>query len=93
MDRTFQFGAALALATVMGLAATTSVVQAQTNCATYGNLALKQARESQQRKCGFKGPRWSTDLKAHVAWCGGVGPVDWQRELKKRASMLKQCGR
>jgi hypothetical protein len=65
--------------------------QAQSNCANYGFLALKQARENEQRKCGNTGPRWTTDLKAHVAWCATVGPNAWRNELRERARALQNC--
>lgn len=61
---------------------------AQTGCDDYGRLALQQARENEQRKCGFTGPDWSTDLKGHVAWCATVGPAQWRAALQRRAQML-----
>lgn len=78
------------LATAIGAVVVTGA-QAQSNCQTYGYLALKQARENQQRKCGGVGPRWSTDLNAHIAWCNSVGPNAWRDELRERAKFLEQC--
>lgn len=91
MNRSFRIATALTLAGAMGMSVLASAAQAQANCLTYGNLALKQARENEQRKCGHKGPRWSTDLKAHIAWCGQVGPTEWRTELKERAKALQGC--
>lgn len=65
--------------------------QAQSNCQTYGYLALKQARENEQRKCGGVGPRWTTNLNDHIAWCNSVGPNAWREELRERAKFLEQC--
>lgn len=64
---------------------------AQANCETYGRLALKQMQDNEQKKCGYKGPEWSTDLKAHITWCGGVGPDQWKVQLQKRESALGMC--
>lgn len=65
---------------------------AQSGCADYARLALQQARENEQRKCGFAGPDWSTDLKGHATWCAAVGPADWKAALQRRAQMLAtQC--
>jgi len=81
------------MAMVLGCAVSLAVpaALAQSNCATYGYLALKQARENQLQKCGGTGPRWSIDLKAHIAWCGTVGPSEWKSELRERAKMLESC--
>ena len=55
-------------------------------------LALEQARENEQRKCGFEGPEWNTDRKRHLDWCGTVGPAQWKASPQKRAQMLStQC--
>lgn len=83
-------GLALMAAATLALAATT--VAAQASCATYGKLTLRQAQENAQRNCGFEGPAWSKDLRAHIKWCSSVGPAQWKAELKKRADMLaNQC--
>lgn len=91
MNRTFRTGATVALAVAMGFSVWASAAHAQANCTTYGNLALKQARENEQRKCGNSGPRWSTKLKEHVLWCSQVGPDKWRTELKERAKALQTC--
>ncbi|MEL6299728.1 MAG: hypothetical protein AAFQ45_14270 [Pseudomonadota bacterium] len=78
---------ALALATL----ALAPAAQAQSNCATYGKLALKQQRENERKNCGFSGPSWSPDLRAHISWCSTVGPDQWKTELQKRAQALGKC--
>lgn len=64
---------------------------AQANCEMYGKLAMQQQQQNVQEKCGFTGPEWSPDLKAHIAWCGGVGPDRWKSELQKRQKQLDAC--
>lgn len=66
---------------------------AQANCEMYGRLALKQAQENEQKKCGLKGSEWSSDLKAHVAWCASVAPDQWKVELQKREQALTACAK
>lgn len=83
----------MAVAMSMSSVAVVPLANAQENCANYGYLALKQARENERRKCGFQGPRWTVDLKAHVAWCSTVGPQEWKTELRERAKALETCGR
>ena len=68
-----------------------SGAHAQANCDTYGKLALQQQQENVEGKCGFSGPEWSPDLKAHIAWCGGVGPDQWKSQLQKRKQQLDAC--
>ncbi|WP_072396199.1 hypothetical protein [Hyphomicrobium sp. CS1GBMeth3] len=65
--------------------------EAQANCDTYGKLALRQQQENVELKCGFTGPQWAPDLKAHVAWCAGVGPDRWKAELQARQLQLDAC--
>lgn len=83
----------LLLATMIGAVANTEPVLAQTNCDMYGRLAVKQAQENDQKKCNFKGPEWSGDLKAHVAWCGSVAPDQWKVQLQKREQALTSCAK
>jgi len=58
---------------------------------TYGKLALQQQKENERKGCNFQGPSWSPDLRAHIRWCGTVGPDQWKTELQKRAKMLSEC--
>jgi hypothetical protein len=86
--RTF---AALSLAAALGSAGLVSGAAAGESCETYGRLALQQQKQNEDMKCGFSGAEWSSDLKAHISWCGGVGAPDWQQMLKKRTKMLDEC--
>jgi len=78
----------------MAVAATSLLASragAETGCEMYGRLALQQQQENVAEKCGFSGPAWSPDLKAHLSWCGSVGPDQWKAELQKRKQQLDAC--
>lgn len=64
---------------------------AQANCQWYGTTALKQQQENERLKCGFKGPDWSSDLKAHMTWCASVAPDVWKKSAQKRDQELAVC--
>lgn len=83
--------AVIALAALTSAASFSPAANAQANCDTYGKLALQQQKENEAEKCGFSGPEWSSDLKAHMAWCAGVGPDQWKVQLQKRAQKLAGC--
>ncbi|WP_295559389.1 hypothetical protein [uncultured Hyphomicrobium sp.] len=82
---------AACLTAVLVGAALVSGANAQANCDTYGKLALQQEQENVDAKCGFSGPAWSPDLKAHVAWCASVGPDQWKIQLQSRKQQLDAC--
>lgn len=83
---------AAVLIVASGIAGPTSAARAQAaNCDMYGKLALQQTQENIASKCGFSGPEWSEDLKAHIAWCGSVAPDQWKAELQKRKQQLDTC--
>jgi hypothetical protein len=52
---------------------------------------MQQQQENTANKCGYTGPQWSPELKAHIAWCGGVGPDQWKAELQMRQQKLDAC--
>ncbi len=83
--------AALAAAAFLGAAWFAPPANAQANCATYGKLSLQQQKDNESYKCGFAGPEWSSDLKAHMAWCGTVGPDQWKQSLQGREQKLAGC--
>jgi hypothetical protein len=89
--QTIRTCAAVALAALLSAASFAGEANAQANCDTYGKLALQQQKENEASKCGFTGPEWSPDLKAHMAWCAGVGPDQWKVQLQKRAQKLATC--
>lgn len=79
------------LTAIMAVAGLTSAAGAQANCDTYGKLALQQQQENADAKCGFEGPSWSPDLKAHIAWCASVSPDQWKVQLQSRKQQLDTC--
>jgi len=83
--------AAALTAALAGAAGLSTAARAQANCDMYGKLALQQQQENVTEKCGFTGPEWSPDLKAHIAWCGSVGPDAWKTQLQKRKQLLDAC--
>lgn len=82
---------ALACLAALAVSGAAPAARAQANCEMYGKLALQQQQENAQGKCGFTGPAWSPDMKAHIAWCGTVGPDQWKSELQKRKQQLDAC--
>ena len=83
---------------VLGLACTLLVnavgvtpAAAQANCDWYAKTALLQQQQNEQKKCGFNGPAWSSDLKAHMTWCAAQAPDQWKSEAQKREQQLASC--
>jgi hypothetical protein len=62
------------------------------NCDWYAKTALKQQQENEQRKCGFTGNGWSSDLRSHAAWCA-AHPDQWKSEAQRREQQLGTCKR
>jgi hypothetical protein len=87
----FRLSVVIAAAALTGAALSSGGALAQANCDEYGRLALKQQKENETGKCGFKGPEWSADLKAHVSWCQSVGPDKWKEQLQLRTQALGGC--
>ena len=84
----------VAISTAALLAAATLLppaAHAQANCQWYGTTALKQQQENERLKCGLKGADWSSDLKAHMAWCASVAPDVWKKVAQKRDQDLAAC--
>ncbi len=64
---------------------------AQANCDWYATTALKQQQENEKYKCGFSGPEWNSDKKAHMAWCASVTPDRWRESAQRREKDLQAC--
>lgn len=79
------------LAALAGAAVLSTGAHAAANCDMYAKLAMQQQQEAAESKCGFTGPQWSPDMKAHISWCGGVGPDQWKAELQARQQKLDAC--
>ncbi len=88
--RIFAIGLTGAVLGTIGLAPT---VSAQSNCDWYAKTALRQQQENEQRKCGFKGTEWSTDLRSHMDWCRSVAPDQWKKQAQARDQQLAACAK
>ena len=77
------------LGAVASLPLMTAVAHA--DCNWYAQTALKQQQQNEQLKCGFVGPAWTSDMKAHLAWCGGVAPDKMKSEAQARDKQLQTC--
>jgi hypothetical protein len=82
--------ATLGVAVAVGVMASPASANAQANCDWYAKTALKQQQENEQRKCGFTGPNWTNDLKAHMAWCT-ANPDQFRAEAQRRDQQLATC--
>ena len=68
-----------------------SAAQAQASCDWYAKTALEQQKVNLDRKCGFKGESWSTDLSSHMNWCRDVPPDRWKQQAQLRDQQLAKC--
>lgn len=68
-----------------------AAAQAQANCDWYARTALQQQQDNERLKCGFTGPEWNADMRAHLNWCGTVAPDVWKQQAQKRAQLLVGC--
>ena len=84
--------AALWLAAGLGAASFAPAANAQVpDCKTFGNEALRQQKDHETYKCGLTDPEWRRNRDEHIAWCGSVGPEQWQTELRQREKKLAAC--
>lgn len=65
---------------------------AQDDCEAYAQIAVKQEKANEEKKCGQSGDGWSTDLKQHVDWCLSVSPDEWRKKIVDRQEKLDKCG-
>lgn len=64
---------------------------AQGSCKWYATTSLKQQQENERLGCGFSGPAWNSDLKAHMSWCNSVPPKVWKKSAQTRDKKLAEC--
>lgn len=75
-----------------GLALALSAAAAeQLNCQAYAAAAIAQNQQNVTFKCGFAGPRWSSDFNAHFSWCRTANMAALTAEDRARADLLAQC--
>jgi hypothetical protein len=87
-----RIAASLISATLVA-ASLASPAAAQANCDWYAKTALKQQQDNERLKCGFKGPEWNADLRAHMTWCAGVSPDAWKAQAQRRDQQLASCAK
>ena len=79
------------VATALSVASFTMPAAWAQDCNWYARKALEQQKQNADRKCGFRGPEWHLDLSAHMSWCRGVAPREWQRQAQLREQELTKC--
>ncbi len=92
MPMTRTLAAVTLLALALALPAPAAVAQTA-NCAWYADTSLKQQQQNDLRKCGFKGPEWSTSRQTHLTWCATQPPDTWKAQAQKREQLLAGCKR
>jgi len=62
-------------------------------CNRYASDAVDQATKNQQMKCGFEGPRWTTNREDHFNWCIGQDGVYAPPTIEgeSRIAELQKC--
>jgi len=66
--------------------------QGYSRCDEYARVAVSQNEQNFRRRCGFTGPRWTSDYNAHYQWCLGVQWEAADSESRAREHELQQCG-
>ncbi len=60
-------------------------------CKNYAATAVQQNQGNLDWKCGYSGPRWSSNYQAHYDWCMKVPKSSADSEETKRKDLLKNC--
>jgi hypothetical protein len=63
----------------------------QDACDKYAKDAVLQNQENLRIPCGFLGPKWSSDYKAHFNWCMSGNLSNTKSENTGRQQALAQC--
>jgi hypothetical protein len=58
-------------------------------CQDYADKAIAAVSQNKQLGCGFNGPRWSSDSKAHYNAC--AGNLGLMSETAARAQQIQDC--
>jgi len=61
------------------------------SCEVYARIALVQIDANRKFRCGFRGPRWTSDGMAHFRWCRFVPRSAIREEQRGRAQDLQEC--
>ena len=60
-------------------------------CASYAQTAIDQQRKNLDLGCGFAGPVWSNDYRAHYQWCREVDSALTEAGTLFREEELQKC--
>ena len=60
-------------------------------CNLYAHMATNHQHQNQNRRCGYKGARWSTNWQHHYGWCMKATVAKSSAESKARQNALKAC--
>jgi hypothetical protein len=63
-------------------------------CRDYAQISVRQNQFNLRRRCGFRGPRWSSNRSYHYNWClrHRVPPHQLNRIVQRRRNDLARCG-
>jgi len=61
------------------------------SCEVYARIAQVQADANDRFRCGYRGPRWTTDLRPHFQWCRWAPRRALAEEQRGRADQLQDC--
>jgi len=60
-------------------------------CKNYAATAVQQNQSNIDWKCGYSGPRWSSNYQAHYNWCMKVSKLAADFESAERKKLLSKC--
>lgn len=64
-------------------------------CRPYADSAAAAEATNLKLGCGFSGPEWQTDVRAHLGWCIGLNPKvipdATDAQTAKRTSAIQDC--
>jgi hypothetical protein len=61
------------------------------SCEVYARIAAVQTQANLQFRCGYVGPRWTTEPWPHFRWCRWAPRSDVFTEFRERAQALQGC--
>lgn len=64
---------------------------AEIACDHYARMSVAEQQTNKERRCGFRGPGWSDDLKEHVSWCKSAERTEIDDSIEDRERRLARC--
>ncbi len=61
------------------------------SCTYYAQIAVVQAETNRRFNCGYVGPAWNSDARAHFQWCRFVRRETTGNANRERAIELQRC--